>query len=351
VDVYDFVQVKRTAVTLALCGTLTAVLAVPAAHAQESVSSAVLTADPSPATAGAVVRFSAPAGAASYAWDFDGDGVWDADGTKAQRDHRYLDAGAYSVNVRLTQPDGTEQVSKLVLDVGEAVVESDSNAAPDDTPDDEPAVGATATRDDTGGAPADAAPDTAPPAPRTSHRTIVAQTAATKTVTISDFEFTPATITVNAGDTVEWTNDGPTGHSATANDKSFDTGILAKGESGSQTFDTEGSFSYICTPHPFMKGTVKVVAAGTDTGSGSNDSGSSGSGATDSGTGDTSGTGTDTGSSDTTGTDTGSSGSGSGSGSDSSLPMTGTADLRIVGLVGFLLLLGGFGLRRLTRWV
>jgi plastocyanin len=346
--VYDFVQVKRTAVTLALCGALTAVLAVPAAHAQEPVTSTVLTADPSPATAGGVVRLAAPAGATDYAWDFDGDGTWDATGPKAQRDHRYADAGTYSATVRLTAADGTEQVMKVALDVAPSVVAQDV----DDTPDNEPAVGATASDDDgSDGAPADPAPDTTPSAPRTSHRTIVAQTAATKNVTISDFEFTPATITVNAGDTVEWTNDGPTGHSATANDKSFDTGILSKGESGSQTFDTEGSFSYICTPHPFMKGTVKVVAAGSDTGddSGSTDSGSSGSGATDSGTDDS--LGTDTGSSDTTGTDTGSSDTGSGSGSDSSLPTTGTTDLRIVGLVGFLLLLGGFGLRRLTRWV
>ena len=57
------------------------------------------------------------------------------------------------------------------------------------------------------------------------------------------------------GDTVTWSNNGPTGHSATANDGSFDTGILQKGSSGSHTFSQAGTFSYICTPHPFMKGT------------------------------------------------------------------------------------------------
>jgi plastocyanin len=318
-----------------------ALLAAPLAHAQEPVSSAVLTATPSPATAGAVVRLAAPAGATNYSWDYDGDGTWDADGPKAQHDHRYLDAGAYAVTVELTQPDGSEQVMKLALDVAPSVIAEDVDATPAD---DEPAPAA----DDAGAAPAPA-PSAAKPA--TSHRTIVATAAATKNVTISDFEFTPATITVNTGDTVQWTNDGPTGHSATAKDKSFDTGILAKGESGSQTFSTAGSYAYICTPHPFMKGTVKVVAAsdtsGSDNGSSDSSSDSGGGGTVDDG----SGTSSDTGSSDTGSSDTGSDSGSSDSGSDPSLPMTGTTDLRIVGLVGLLLFFGGFGLRRFTRWI
>ena len=38
------------------------------------------------------------------------------------------------------------------------------------------------------------------------------------------------------------------------------------GQSGSHTFDTAGTFSYICTPHPNMKGTVIVQAAQTGSG-------------------------------------------------------------------------------------
>ena len=63
-----------------------------------------------------------------------------------------------------------------------------------------------------------------------------AKASATASVTISDFKFTPASVTVNEGDTVNWTNDGPTVHTATADDGSFDTGILEKGQSGSATF-------------------------------------------------------------------------------------------------------------------
>jgi LPXTG-motif cell wall-anchored protein len=103
--------------------------------------------------------------------------------------------------------------------------------------------------------------------------------AASTGVGISDFKFAPGTVTVNVGDTVTWSNSGPTGHSATATDGSFDTGILAKGSSGSHTFSQAGTFSYICTPHPFMKGTVVVQAAASgDTGD------TSGSGDTSSGT-------------------------------------------------------------------
>ena len=91
-----------------------------------------------------------------------------------------------------------------------------------------------------------------------------AKAAATANVTISDFRFTPATVTVVEGDTVTWTNDGPTGHSATASNGEFDTGIFPAGESRSETFDTPGTYAYICTPHPNMEGTVVVEAAGSD---------------------------------------------------------------------------------------
>jgi LPXTG-motif cell wall-anchored protein len=102
----------------------------------------------------------------------------------------------------------------------------------------------------------------------------VATTAASASVTISDFKFTPDTVTVNEGDTVTWTNEGPTAHTATAEDGSFDTGTLRKGESGSATFTSAGTINYICTPHPNMKGKVVVQAA--DAGSGDGSDGGSG---------------------------------------------------------------------------
>ena len=99
--------------------------------------------------------------------------------------------------------------------------------------------------------------------PGARHQT--AHTASDATVTIADFQFTPATITIHVGDTVTWVNNGPSAHTATANDGSFNTGVLQKGHSASHTFTTAGTFTYICMIHPFMHGTVVVLANTTST--------------------------------------------------------------------------------------
>lgn len=78
------------------------------------------------------------------------------------------------------------------------------------------------------------------------------------TVEIKDFAFSPATLTVKVGDTVTWVNQDSVGHSATADDGSFDTGVLSQGESNTVTFTEAGSFPYHCTPHPNITGTVIV---------------------------------------------------------------------------------------------
>jgi plastocyanin len=93
----------------------------------------------------------------------------------------------------------------------------------------------------------------------------VAHSAADPAVTIADFHFTPPSTTVHVGDTITWTNDGPSSHTATASDGSFDTGTLSKGQSGSHTFTKPGTFAYVCSIHPFMHGTITVLAAATST--------------------------------------------------------------------------------------
>jgi hypothetical protein len=84
-------------------------------------------------------------------------------------------------------------------------------------------------------------------------------------VIISDYKFTPATLTIHVGDTVTWTNDGPMEHSATSNSGAFNTGLLKKGQSASHTFTQAGTFAYDCVIHPFMHGTIIVLAATTTT--------------------------------------------------------------------------------------
>jgi plastocyanin len=87
--------------------------------------------------------------------------------------------------------------------------------------------------------------------------------AATRGVDIRDFAFSPRTIEIRVGDTIRWTNRDSVAHTATARNGSFDTGLLADGESGSVRFTTAGTYRYVCTPHPDMTGTVVVRAAGT----------------------------------------------------------------------------------------
>jgi plastocyanin len=80
----------------------------------------------------------------------------------------------------------------------------------------------------------------------------------TDKVDIADYKFAPETIQVDAGTKVTWTNSDTTAHTATADDSSFDTGDLDKGDSASVTFKNPGEFTYYCRFHPFMKATVEV---------------------------------------------------------------------------------------------
>lgn len=75
--------------------------------------------------------------------------------------------------------------------------------------------------------------------------------------------FQPNSLTVRAGDTIVWRNSGATMHTVTASDGSFDSGNLDPDATFSRTFDAPATISYACTPHPWMKGTILVVAAGT----------------------------------------------------------------------------------------
>ena len=77
-------------------------------------------------------------------------------------------------------------------------------------------------------------------------------------VRIRDFEFVPARITVSSGTTIVWVNEGQGAHTSTADDGSWDSGMLEPGERWSRTFTAVGEYPYHCTPHPFMTGTVVV---------------------------------------------------------------------------------------------
>jgi len=96
--------------------------------------------------------------------------------------------------------------------------------------------------------------------PETINPTSAAETALMSAeVDIRNFAFDPATVTISAGGTVKWTNYDSAMHTATSDDVGiFDSGSFAKGESWSHTFDQAGTYTYHCTIHPYMEGTVIV---------------------------------------------------------------------------------------------
>ena len=56
-----------------------------------------------------------------------------------------------------------------------------------------------------------------------------------------------------------WINRDSAPHTATADDGSFDTGELQEGKLKSETFKEAGEFTYFCSIHPNMHGTIRVV--------------------------------------------------------------------------------------------
>lgn len=94
---------------------------------------------------------------------------------------------------------------------------------------------------------------------------VTAHVAGDPGVGIADFHFSPATTTIHVGDTITWSNSGPSSHTATASNGSFNTGILKKGQSASHTFTQPGTYAYVCQIHPFMHGTITVLASTTST--------------------------------------------------------------------------------------
>ena len=82
--------------------------------------------------------------------------------------------------------------------------------------------------------------------------------AETKEVQIDNYSFTPSTITVPLGATVTWTNHDETVHTVVAADKSFKSGGLDTDDKFSFTFTKPGSYSYLCTVHPYMTGKIIV---------------------------------------------------------------------------------------------
>ena len=83
----------------------------------------------------------------------------------------------------------------------------------------------------------------------------------TSTVTIDNFAFAPAVITVKAGTAVTWTNKDEEPHSVVSTDEPMRSPTLAgQDNTFTHTFAKPGRYAYNCGIHPFMHGTVEVTA-------------------------------------------------------------------------------------------
>ena len=76
--------------------------------------------------------------------------------------------------------------------------------------------------------------------------------------------FTPASATINVGDTVEWTNSDTAAHTVTGGSPAdgpsgvFDSSLVLGGAVYAFTFEEAGNYDYFCMVHPWMVGNVQV---------------------------------------------------------------------------------------------
>jgi plastocyanin len=80
-------------------------------------------------------------------------------------------------------------------------------------------------------------------------------------VSIANYAFDPASLTITTGTTVTWTNNDTIAHNVVGDDGSWSSNSLANGDKYSFTFTKAGTFSYHCGVHPSMKATITVVTA------------------------------------------------------------------------------------------
>jgi len=80
-------------------------------------------------------------------------------------------------------------------------------------------------------------------------------------ITISEYMFMPATLSVVTGTKVTWINHDEVPHTIVDTDKAFRSAALDTDETYSYTFTKPGTYHYFCTLHPKMVATI-IVADG-----------------------------------------------------------------------------------------
>lgn len=90
-------------------------------------------------------------------------------------------------------------------------------------------------------------------------------------VGVQDYSFSPGSISITVGTAVKWSNNGPSEHTVTSDAGSWNSAVLTApsgggyyggttaGGSFQRTFGTAGTYSYHCSYHPQMTGTITVT--------------------------------------------------------------------------------------------
>lgn len=78
-------------------------------------------------------------------------------------------------------------------------------------------------------------------------------------IAIVDFAFEPAEQTITSGDTITWRNDGQEPHNVIDADGAWESPTLVSGQSYTFTFATPGAYTYYCSIHSGMLGTIVVA--------------------------------------------------------------------------------------------
>jgi len=79
-------------------------------------------------------------------------------------------------------------------------------------------------------------------------------------VGIVNFKFTPDSLTIKMGTTVNWTNHDDIAHTVSFTGSGVHSDVRARNGAYSHTFGAPGTYAYICSIHPFMHGTVIVTS-------------------------------------------------------------------------------------------
>lgn len=79
-------------------------------------------------------------------------------------------------------------------------------------------------------------------------------------IDIKNFAFSPANLTVRVGTTVTWTNRDSDAHTVVSSNGPLHSPTLDTGDTYRYTFTKAGTYSYLCSIHPFMLATVQVTA-------------------------------------------------------------------------------------------